>query len=169
MKKRINPIFNVQWGQVIGFFVIYILLSIFDIHSIIGINEIILVISMGILHNIVRFIWNSKISGTIYGKVTYEKKDILSDVKSDIKITCGILDKKEHYSQAITNSKGEFRFDQNVPLGSKLRITANMGDQEITHTVDEIEGVRWLFGIKYFGLPISTGNSKRVDFTIQPE
>ncbi|MCG9128999.1 hypothetical protein JT359_15520 [Candidatus Poribacteria bacterium] len=50
-----------------------------------------------------------------------------------------------------------------------MKIIACIGDQKITHTVDEIEGVKWLFGVSYFGLPISIGNEKRVDLTVLPE
>ena len=128
-----------------------------------------ILIILVVFFQIIKPFWNWRIAGTIYGKVVFDNRTILPDVMSDIKLTCGKLHKKKPYSQTITNISGEFHFNRKVPLGSKLRITADFGDKKISHTVDQIEGVKWLFGVSYFGLPISTGNAKRVDFTILPE
>ena len=112
-------------------------------------------------------IWSGFFEGTIYGQVVMENGDTDPRQLENIEISWFISDFVKKCKPVLTNSKGEYRFDRDVPIGYNLSMTAKyeIGKpgyyREVHERVDEIEGVKW-----FLGLPFSSGILKRVDFVI---
>lgn len=123
---------------------------------------VVAVILIYILQGIGEEIWNRFFEGTIYGTVVMVTEDNTREPVGNVEISWSTGFGIKQCRPVLTNFKGEYRFDNDVPLGYHISMTAKYGYQHETHqSVGEIEGVNW-----FFGLPISTGVHKRVDFII---
>ena len=67
----------------------------------------------------------------------------------------------------FTNAEGEFCFERDVPVGHDLTLTAKIGNNRcMREDMGEIERVKWFLGMRWLGLPVSSGVPKRVDFIV---
>ena len=116
-------------------------------------------------------IWSRFFEGSIYGQVTRE--DGNTNRLENIEVYLGFTGDStkripKKWRPVLTNSNGEYRFDNCVSVNSNtVRITVKYETEtpgyyrEIRNRVEGIEGVR-----RFLGLPISSGIPKRVDFVI---
>jgi hypothetical protein len=139
--EKVHPIFHNQWAPLF-IFIGWILFS--------------------LLVGTVKNVWCVIFEGAIYGKVVMENGDNVPQHVENIEISWDAGSNARKCNPVLTNSKGEYRFDRDVPVGHYLSMTArDRYHREIRINVGEIEGVKW-----FVGLPISSGIPKRVDFTI---
>ena len=116
---------------------------------------------------IVARIWRRLFSGTIHGKVVVGNRNILPQQFEDVEFFLTAKDFKKKVRPVLTNVKGEYSFQCRVPVRFYLTLRATAGDNQfISEPIGKIEGVRWLFGIPYFRLPISSGDPIHVDLVI---
>lgn len=116
-------------------------------------------------------IWSRFFEGTIYGQVTREDGDTSRLENIEVSLLYIKMDNKKvpkKWRPVLTNSKGEYRFDNCVSVNDKtiyLMVKYESGApgyyREISKNVEGIEGVR-----RFLGFPISSGIPKRVDFVI---
>lgn len=93
--------------------------------------------------------------------------NILPQQFENIEFALTAKDFKKKVRPVLTNVKGEYSFECRVPVWYYLTLKAKVGNNEfITEPIGKIEGVRWLFGIPYFRLPISSGDPIHVDLAI---
>lgn len=144
--KPVHPIFNNRWQPVL-IFIAWILIS----H----------------LNGIAANIWRGFFDGTVYGRVIMENGDVDPQQFENIEISWLVGYGTKQSNAVFTNSKGEYRFEREVPIEYHITMTAKYGNNcEIEENVGAIEGVKWLLGIRGLRLPISSGIPKRVDFVI---
>ncbi len=144
--KPVHPIYNNRWQPVLVF-IAWILIS----H----------------LNGIAANIWRGFFDGTVYGKVVMENSETSTLPIENVEITWYVGPGKKQSATVFTNSKGEYRFEHEVPIGYGITMTAKYGNnREIEENVGAIKGVKWLLGSKRLGLPISSGDPKQVDFVI---
>lgn len=161
MRKKIHPIFNDRWNPVFIFIEVYLLCSIFGTAK-----GFIYSVLLGTLITVVKKKWRNFFKGTITGKVVVEQTDSTFTPLENIEISYShpLLDPPE---PTFTDDAGEFCFERNIPLGKNFTVTAKIGNKNYIHQdVEEIEDVKWFFGARWLGLPISSGIPKRVDFVV---
>ncbi len=116
---------------------------------------------------IVAHIWRRLFFGTINGKVVMGNSNILPQQFQNIAFSLTAKNFKKKVRPVLTNVKGEYSFECRVPVWHNLTFRATVGDNQfITEPIGRIDGVRWLFGVSYFKLPISSGDSIDVDLVI---
>ncbi len=172
-QQSVHRIFNHRWSPVIDWiFGIILYALILTIAKILGFGdifyryELFFLIAFVIIITIIAQIWRRLFFGTVYGKIVLDN-NILQQHANKIEFFLTANSRKKKINPVPTKSLNELQFDCKVPVGCQITFTATDGNDEvINENVGEIEGVRWLFGIPYFGLPISTGVPKRVDFII---
>ena len=122
-------------------------------------------------------IWRRIFFGTISGKVVMGNSNILPQQFENIEFSLTAKDLKKKVRPVLTNVKGEYSFECRVPVWYYfecrvpvwyyLTLRAKVENNEfITEPIGKIEGVRWLFGIPYFRLPISSGDPIHVDLVL---
>ena len=112
-------------------------------------------------------IWRRLFFGTINGKVVMQNRNLLPQQFENIEFSLTAKNFKKKVRPVLTNVKGEYSFQCRVPIRFYLTFRATVGDNQfITEPIGKIEGVRWLFGIPYFKLPISSGDPITVDLVI---
>ncbi|MYF98286.1 hypothetical protein F4212_04000, partial [Candidatus Poribacteria bacterium] len=172
--KSVHPIFNNRWSPVIDWIVWSIISGIIiTIAKRLGYGrfihrfEFFVFLGIAILMGIVTLIWRRLFFGTVVGTVFIEDRKLLPRQVQNIEIAFTTDNYMKIVRPVLTNINGKYSFDCKVPVGSRIIIKAFVGhDEVISENVGEIEDVRWLFGIPFFGLPISSGNSKQVDLVI---
>lgn len=111
--------------------------------------------------------WRRLFFGTVNGKIVISKKKVLSKEVQDLEISLRALDYKVEVGSVSENAKGDYLFQCKIPLGRKFTLGVDVGNNRVlTEDVGEIEGVRWLFGMPQFGLPITSGEPKQVDVVV---
>lgn len=144
--KPVHPIFNNRWRPAIGF---------------------IAGILFCMLWNFATDTWRGFFDGTIYGKVVMENGNTSPQPVENIEISWSVGSDDKQCTPVFTNAEGEYRFEREVPIGHGLIMTAKYGKYgEIIEYVDGIKGVKWLFGFKRLGIPLSSGIPTQVDWTI---
>ncbi len=144
--KPVHPIFNNRWQPLLAF-IAWILIS----H----------------LNGIVAGVWCGAFEGTIYGRVVMKNGDADPQQVENVEISWRVGPGTKQGAAVFTNSKGEYHFEHEVPIGYHITMTAKYGNnRKIEKNVGKIEGVKWLLGSKRLGLPISSGIPKRIDWTI---
>ena len=103
--KSVHPIFNNRWQPVIGF---------------------IAGILFSTLSGIAADIWRGFFDGTIYGKVVFENGDIDLQHAENIEISWSAGSVTKQCAPVFTNSKGEYRFDGEVPVGYNIYIVRSI-------------------------------------------
>lgn len=112
-------------------------------------------------------IWQRLYFGTVNGRVVIDKSNVLLKEVQDIEISLRALEYKVEVGTVSKNAKGEYLFQCKVPLRHKFTLGIDVGNiRVLTEDVGEIEGVRWLFGMPKFGLPISSGEPVQVDVVV---
>ncbi len=171
--KSIHPIFNHRWSPVIDWiFAITLYALILTIAKILGYENIFyryefgILIAFVILITIIAQIWRRLFFGTVYGKIVLDNK-ILQQHTQNIEFYLIANTSKQKINPVPTKSLNVLQFDCKVPVGCQITFAATEGNDEvINEIIGEIEGVRWLFGIPHFGLPLSSGNPKYVNLQI---
>lgn len=172
--KKVHPIFNNRWfplidligGGIISWIVIF-LADRLGHGDIILKYELFVFIIIAMLFAFAAQVWRLSFYGMVYGKVVIENRNILTDQVHDIYISLTADNYTKKVKPVLTKVKGEYSFKCKVPVGRGITLLANIGKKQVvTEHVGEIEGVRWLFGIPFFGLPISSGNPKHVELFI---
>lgn len=172
--KEIHPIFNHRWSPIIDWIVWSIISGIIiTIAKRLGYGNLIyryeffVFIGIAILFGIATHIWRRLFYGTVSGMVVVEDRSILPQQFENIDLTLTTTNYKKKLKPVLTNIKGEYAYAVKVPLGCRFKLTAKYDNEDIiTENIDKIEDVRWLFGIPYFGLPISSGNPKQFDIVV---
>ncbi len=146
MHKPVHPILNNRWLPVVGFLVGILVSHLWGIGA---------------------DVWRGYYKGTIYGTVVMVNADGVPQPVENVEISFDVINASEQCKPVLTNSQGEYRFDDVILVGYHVEITAKYeNDREFREIISEIEGVKWLFGIRRLWLPISSGVPTRVDFTI---
>lgn len=172
--KPIHPIFNNRWSPIIDWiFAIIPYTLILMIAKILGFEnifyryEFIILIVFVILITIIAQIWRRLFYGTVTGMVIINDRNILPQQVENIELTLTATNYKKKLKPVLTNIKGEYAYTFKAPPGCRFTLTVKYENKDIiTENIDEIQDVRWLFGIPYFGIPISSGNPKQFDIVI---
>lgn len=169
MRKKVPPIFSVQWSPVLIVIEVCLLGIIFGIIFGNSIRIFYFVLLLNVVINVVKKKWRAFFKGTIHGKVAmkYNATTIIPLENIEISYSYPMAEPR---TPAFTDAAGEFRFEREVPLGRDFTLTAKIekiGKNRYVHQdIGEIEEVRWFLGRRWLGLPISSGIPKRVDFVV---
>ncbi len=111
--------------------------------------------------------WRSLFKGTVYGNVFLKSDSISSIPIKDVEVSWGPYHQRtKQNTPVITNAKGEFHFDD-LPLKHNLTLTAKLpNNRYVHHAIGEIEDIKWLLGLPWLGLPLSSGVPIHVDFVV---
>lgn len=125
---------------------------------------------LSLLLELAKKTWRSYFAGTVYGNVILKSDSMQTIPIKNVEISWGPHHhRKKQNTPVSTNAKGEFYFDD-LPLKPNLTLSVKLPNNRYVHNViGEIEGVRWLFGLHWLELPISSGDPKRIDFIVAPD
>lgn len=177
MYTKTHTIPNTGWSLILGvikyllYYLIfeYIILKIFgsDIFGII--KGLLCIILLYCVIETVKEKWRSLFKGTVYGNVFLKSDSIPSIPIKNVEVFWGPYHQRTKQNTPIfTNTKGEFHFDD-LPLKPNLTLTAKLpNNRYVHHAIGEIEGIRWLLGLPWLGLPLSSGVPIHVDFVVPP-
>lgn len=145
----------------------YVLLRIFGSNIIGIIKGLLCIMLLYCVIEIVKEKWRSYFEATVYGNIIVKNDSLSSIPIKNVEISWGPYHQRtKQITPVITNAEGEFHFD-NLPLKPNLTLTAKLPNNRfVHHAIGDFEGIRWLLGLPWLGLPISSGAPKRVDFVV---